>query len=550
MSMSSFVTRAASVFAEDALVSCARYGLVPEAIMAGLTPDFGFPRWLQELSRGDTGTIRPDERPVLLETPSGVLRGTERDGLRIFRGVRYAQETSGARRFAPPEPVPAWDDVYDATRYGSVVVQPGAEETEDGLFLNVWAPAGGEGLPVFVFVHGGAFLFGAGSLHLYESSRLAASGIVVVTINYRLQSPGFFPSQTTLDLYGTTGNWGLLDVLCALRWVRKHIAAFGGDPQRVTLGGQSAGAFAISAMISSPLARGLFRQAILQSGGLGSMPAAAPQTGGDCARNIRLARTVLAKVGLEDTREGLQRLRELSPSEILALQPELDDIMPPQSKIFWPVFDGGLLPLRPRAALRAGRLNRVRLLFGSTTDEVSFFIPPTATEAQYRTLLRGSLGVRAEEALARYPVNREADAHARCCAFANAAGIRAGMFPYADALAGMGEAVYAYRFDGMDPLLRRTPVGVPHAADLKFVFHNHLDEALADAVEMQNVWTNFIKHGDPNEGAPISAKWLPYTKEARHEMKLGRGSKMEPIYQGELIDFVSRLFDETEDAGA
>ena len=314
----------------------------------------------------------------------------------------------------------------------------------------------------------------------------------------------------------------------------------------MTLGGQSAGAFAVSAMISSPMARGLFRQAILQSGGLGSMPVVAPQTGGDCERNLRLARDVLARVGLEDTREGLRRLRTLSPSEVLALQPEIGDVMPPQAKIFWPVFDGGLLPLRPLAALRAGRANRVRLLFGSTTDEVGFFIPPTVTKEQYRALLRGSLGAQAEEALARYPVNREADAHARCCAFANAAGLRAGMFPYADALAAMGEAVYAYRFDGMDPLLRRTPVGVPHAADLKFVFHNHLEEELADAVATQNAWVNFIKNGDPNEGAPIGAEWLPYTKETPRELKLGRGSRMEPIYEGELIDFANRVFAEME----
>jgi len=554
MMFASLLTRVLKLAAGDSLDMAAPYGLTPEALAAGLSLDMGFPKWLRQLACGMPGIIHPEEEPVEIGTPRGRLRGTRFGGLRIFRGVRYALPPAGRRRFAPPEPVPSWDGVRDATSFGPVVSQPGSGEEEDGLSLNLWVPdaPAGDRLPVFVFVHGGAFLFGSGSLQLYEGSVLARTGIIVITVNYRLNTPGFLPTRTTYEAYGTTGNWGLLDVIAALEWVRDNIAAFGGDPTRVTLGGQSAGAFAVSALISSPRAAGLFSQAILQSGGLGSLPAAAPQTGGNLERNIRLAQAAMAGVGIEDTPRGMDCLRALSVEEVLALQPAVQGIMPPQAPNFWPVADGGVIPFHYRRMLQQGRLNRVRLLFGSTTDEVSFFLPPEMTEDQYRQLARGTFGEWADALMERYPVGRQAKPRKRCADLANAAGLRAGPFPYADALAAAGMPVFAYRFDAVDPMLRHSSVGVPHASDLKFLFHGfpesleRSEDALAAAVLVRDAWSNFVKTGDPNRGVTISARWSPYVPGAERELKIGRGTAMEPIYQQEIIRFVSGLFAEME----
>ncbi len=551
MHLSSLISRAALLLAGDAFKDSAQYGLTPAAILSGLTPGMGFVKWLQELSNGLPCPVSPEEKPLELDTPLGRIRGVSQEGIRIFRGIRYALPTDGPRRFAPPIPAGPWEGVYDATRFGPPVVQPGASDTEDGLFLNIWAPDRSQGsLPVFVFVHGGSYLFGSGALRLYDGTSLARRGILVVTLNYRLNTPGFLPMKTTLDRYGTTGNWGLLDVLCALEWVKENIGAFGGDPDRVTLGGQSAGSFSVSALISAPKAKGLFRQAILQSGGIGSMPMVAPQTGGELRRCLHTADSALRRAGLEDTPEGLESLRAMSPEEVLSLRPEVQNVLPPQATGFWPVFDGGFLPRRPRESLRHGAFNRVRLLFGSTTDEVSFFIPPTLAPAEYETLVKTAFGRHAAEVLARYPAPFFFGVHRLCRNLANASGLRAGMFPYADALAAAGEPVYAYRFDALDPFLRKTAIGAPHAAELKFLFQAPGamtdDEAAADAEDLQSAWAAFIRTGDPNRGSRLPTRWEPYTPENRRELKLGRGTCMEPVYQRELIDFANRLFDEIE----
>ncbi len=195
----------------------------------------------------------------------------------------------------------------------------------------------------------------------------------------------------------------------------------------------------------------------------------------------------------------------------------------------------------------------MKLLFGSTTDEVSFFIPPTLAREEYETLVKTAFGRHAGEVLGRYPAPRFFGVYRLCRALANAAGLRVGMFPYAEALAAAGEPVYAYRFDAVDPFLRHTFIGAPHAAELKYLFRAPTDlkdrEAAADAEEMQSAWVAFIKTGDPNQGSCLRARWEPYRPEQRRELKLGRGTAMEPFFQGELIDFINRIYDEMESEG-
>ncbi|MBR1672481.1 MAG: carboxylesterase family protein, partial [Fretibacterium sp.] len=216
--------------------------------------------------------------PVTVRTPLGEVRGTSDGEVVSFKGIPYAKPPVGELAYAPTQPVEPWECVLDATRFGPSALQvrgplsgSSRENMSDAgcLTLNVWAPAGakpGDGLPVYVFIHGGAYAQGSGSVLTYHSKSLARDGIVAVTINYRLNAQGFLATRATLEKYGTTGNWGHLDQIEALKWVRANIASFGGDPAKVTIGGESAGSFSVSTMILSPLAKGLFRAAIMESG--------------------------------------------------------------------------------------------------------------------------------------------------------------------------------------------------------------------------------------------------------------------------------------------
>ncbi|MGH7317841.1 MAG: carboxylesterase/lipase family protein, partial [Candidatus Rokuibacteriota bacterium] len=256
----------------------------------------------------------PDGRPVrdmdvLVETRRGRVRGVTESGLAVFRGLPFARPPVGARRFQPPEPPAPWSGVRDAARFGTSAAQNGAlvgplmslgigRTGEDCLYLNVWTPRPDRARrPVLVWIHGGAFILGSGSQLLYDGSRLARRGdVVVVTVNYRLGALGFLGVQ---DRFGrrlpATGNEGLLDQIAALEWVRDEIAAFGGDPDNVTIFGESAGAMSCATLLGMPRARGLFHRAILQSG------AANYVWPRDTA--ARLADQVLAEIGVGSPEE-------------------------------------------------------------------------------------------------------------------------------------------------------------------------------------------------------------------------------------------------------
>lgn len=218
-----------------------------------------------------------------VRTDAGLLGGsTMSDDVQVFRGIPFAAPPVGANRWRAPQPVEPWDGVRDASEFGDVCIQPpgqgrlniavlpdGPPMSEDCLYLNVWTPADSAGaeLPVMLYFYGGAFREGAGSVPLYDGSELAGKGAVVVTMNYRLGPFGFFahPSLTADSAHGTSGNYGLMDMIASAEWVERNITAFGGDPDNVTVFGQSAGAMAIGVLIASPAGEGLFERAITQS---------------------------------------------------------------------------------------------------------------------------------------------------------------------------------------------------------------------------------------------------------------------------------------------
>src|SRR5690606_5646839 len=239
--------------------------------------------------------VQADADPIV-DAPAGKLRGEALDGLHVFKGIPYALPPTEALRWKPPRPMPAWQDTRDATRFGPACIQPKprpvsiyAHElpatSEDCLFLNIWTPADARGAPVFVWIHGGALTSGASSEPMYDGAKLAQRGVVFVSINYRLGVLGYLahPALSAESRRNISGNYGLLDQIAALRWIQNNIASFGGDPNNVTIAGESAGALSVMYLLAAPDARGLFAKAIVQSGYMISAPHLRESPHGDVA---------------------------------------------------------------------------------------------------------------------------------------------------------------------------------------------------------------------------------------------------------------------------
>ncbi|WEV27420.1 carboxylesterase family protein [Streptomyces sp. 71268] len=479
-----------------------------------------------------------------VETASGTLRGRGADGVQRFLGVPYAGPPQGAARFAPPAPVTPWPGVRDAGAHGPTAPQPrrdafggldmspyfgpGWVPGPDYLTLNVWAPAPpapGRGLPVLVFVHGGGFVAGSGRAPLYDGEQFARDGVVLVTVNYRLGIAGF------LDLPGAPPNRGLLDVAAALRWVRRHATAFGGDPDNVTLFGQSAGASLVAALLADDAAAGLFRRAIVQSGnGLGAhTPEQAARVTRAAADALGVAPTAAAFAELPDERlvaalgalAGLDLRTATEGDPLLGLSP-LSLTLARQ-------------PAETLAATAAGA--DVTLMVGTNADEGNLYVVP---QGHLTSTTRAELTATA--ALA-HPAGRHADA-ARDIAAARArrpgAGdgeLRAAVL--GEALFGRGSrrltqahaahgraATYAYEFGWRSPALGGA-LGAAHAVELPFVFARTALPALRGeggllgpaepahelAARVHRAWVSFARDGDPG--------WAPYDPRRQHVEAVG-----------------------------
>ena len=348
----------------------------------------------------------PSSQPNPVVTlAAGRILGTSENGINCFLGVPYAAPPFGALRFAPPAPVPAWEGTRDATRKGPVAPQavPTAEEMEallpgldieplvgDGMFqgddclsANIWAPARGEAHPVFVFIHGGAFTGGCGSADVYDGTAFAAAGVVCVTINYRLGIEGFLP------IPGAPTNLGLRDQISALKWVRDNIAAFGGDPDNVTVSGESAGAMSVANLVVSPLAGGLFRRAVAQSGH------------GSMVRPVEVAQRLVGKIaGILGVTPDLEGFQSASVADCLAA---LKRVSEPKAKVrlrnddgrepafglsrFLPVYGDDVLPQHPLNALAEGMGDGIDLLIGTNREEMNLYFVPSGLHRKIGRIL-------------------------------------------------------------------------------------------------------------------------------------------------------------------
>jgi para-nitrobenzyl esterase len=460
----------------------------------------------------------------IVQTRCGSVRGQTADGVSGFLGIPYAASPTGGLRFQAPVPPTPWDGVRDATAFGATPPKPDYPQPfdvllaepnipgDDWLNLNVWTPSpqaaapGSAGLPVLVWIHGGAFANGNSAIPMYDGHAFARDGVVLVSINYRLGVDGF------ALLPGAPANRGLLDQIAALEWVRDNIGEFGGDPANVTIFGESAGAMSVITLLSVPRAAGLFARAIAQSGA--AQAAAAPDD----------AKLVIGELGKALVPAGVtsvtaESLAEIDIFTLIAAQAKVRDALaadPDPARFgptiaaatmpFIPVVDGDLLVTHPLASLRAGAGADVPLLIGTNAEEFRLFlVPPGVIDVITEDALAvAAAGIGAtSDVIAKYRANRpEATPGDLLAALLTDRFFWQPALAVADARTGGPAATYFYEFAWRSPA-----IGAGHAVELPFVFDNLAAEGAAFAGEgsppqdiadqMHTAWVAFARSGDP-----------------------------------------------------
>ena len=481
----------------------------------------------------------------IVKTDSGSLEGTTMpSGIRVFKGIPYAAPPIGDLRWRPPQPPAKWDSMRKADKFSDSCMQslrrtgyPWTKEfmvqneaSEDCLCLNVWtgAKAASEKRPVLVWMHGGAFYEGSGEIITYDGEELAKKGVIVVTINYRLGIFGFYthPELTKESPQHASGNYGLLDCVAALQWVQKNIAAFGGDPGRVTIAGQSAGAAAVHTLTASPLAKGLFQRAIAESGS------------GVDRRTKELAASEQDGVKWAETKgaTSLKELRAKSAADLMG------------GARFGPVVDGWFLPADTAAIFAQGKQNDVPMLTGLTADEGSSNAAYGKVKAEdFTKQVQQRFGAQADAFLKLYPSNDQTQSGLAQKQSARDQGLIS-MYLWATERAKTSQAkAYTYYFTRGIPWPDHPEFGAFHTGDLPYFFATlkHLDRPW-EAVDRKlseaasSYWANFAKTGNPNgKGLP---NWPAFEATQQVTMELGEKVGARPVAEKEKLTFFTQYF--------
>jgi para-nitrobenzyl esterase len=455
-----------------------------------------------------------DKMTDIVQLASGPIRGKIEDGVPAFLGIPYASPPLGKLRWRPPQAVLPWKDVRNSMDFGPSCPQPGGQDNnkfnEDCLYLNVWTTAKPKDkkLPVMVWIHGGAFNFGSASQPEYRGRNLAQKGVVVVTANYRLGPLGFFVHPQLVDesSHDTSGNYGLLDQIAALQWVQKNIAAFGGDPDLVTIFGQSAGSRSVSLLMISPLSAGLFQRAIAQSGGpiIGS-EYLNPVFNGNMANVSNMGRKLTAKLGCDQARDVLAAMRAKSAQEIVAAADCRTGLFD-EGLFFAPVFDGWVLPGNPLAAYEGGKQHDVPMILGSTSNEGTLYLAGETDLSleKYQAFLKARFGNHSVEAFTMFPADSAQDVPRAIDNIITTAANACPARLVAQCMEQRKARSYLYQFTRRPGTALARKLGVHHGAELAYVFGNmnksdgydDTDSELSE--KMMAYWVNFAKTGNPN----------------------------------------------------
>jgi para-nitrobenzyl esterase len=457
---------------------------------------------------------------------AGRLKGVEASGLIVFKGIPFAAPPVGDSRWRLPQPPKKWSGVRSAAEYGADCMQLpfpgdaaplGVKPSEDCLYINVWTPSlsPAKKLPVMVWIYGGGFVNGGSSPAVYDGSQFAKRGVVFVSFNYRLGRFGFFahPALTKENPSALLGNYGYMDQIAALKWVQRNISQFGGQPGNVTLFGESAGGGSVLTMLTSPLTKGLFQKAIIESGGgrglLGGPRYLSHEGPGGTpsAESVGLAFAKKAGISGEDS-AALAALRKL-PAESVVDGLNMATMFTPTYG--GPMIDGKIVVEPPDAAFQAGRWSKMPVMVGANSMDIGFGRAKTKEE------LFAQFGANSDTAKAAY----DPDGTAKLPLVVMLVAADQMMIEPSRYIAGMasaaGQPAYEYRFSYVAESMRKQWPGAPHATEIPFVFDRvearygkdltPADKATAQAANAY--WVNFAKSGNPNEtGLP---NWPAYT---------------------------------------
>ncbi|MHB1921022.1 MAG: carboxylesterase/lipase family protein [Chitinophagaceae bacterium] len=527
---------------------------------------FIFSFFLLGLARTDAQSTPQKSTPTLVRVANGLLQGTldRQTGILSFKGIPFAQPPIGNLRWRAPRPAKNWKGIRMANHFGPMAMQKhifsdmrfrANTMSEDCLYLNVWTPAHSlhQRLPVLVYIFGGGFIAGDGSEWRYDGASLAQKGIVVVTINYRLGIFGFFahPDLTRESIHHASGNYGLLDQQAALVWVKRNIASFGGNPDQITIGGESAGSISVFAQMASPLSRNLISGAIGESGAMvpPTMPAISLAQGEK--NGLAFAERVGAK--------SLARLRSIPAQKLL------DESSGPGAFKVNATIDGYFLPQSPTAIFASGEQAHIPLLVGWNSTEVSYWSlldGKAPTPGNYARVLKKLYGQQAGEVLKLFPGSTQAEVIHSATDLASDRFIVFSTWKWSDWQRRTGgRPVYRYLFARGRPALKNASQviskssfpailpGAVHSAEIEYALGNLSTNPVyswsaADrrvSATMEGYFARFIKTGNPN--GPGLPTWLPNTKNGPvRAMHINVRSQMEPEHHPLRYDFLDRFY--------
>lgn len=503
-----------------------------------------------------TAILAGEESAEVVPLDSGPIRGRIESGVRVFLGIPFAAPPVGALRWRAPQEVAPWKQVRECTSYGASCPQPQQTDTrrfnEDCLYLNVWSPAGRADakLPVMVWIHGGAFNFGSGSLAEYDGKNLARKGVVMVTINYRLGPLGFMvhPSLSRESALATSGNYGLLDQIAALKWVKRNISALGGDPGRVTIIGESAGSKSVALLMISPLAAGLFHGAIAESGGpiLGS-EFMTPAFNGDMANVERMSQVLVSRLGCDKTGDVLAAMRSKSAEEIVKKADCVGCVLDDKGLYFAPVFDGQVLPRDPVVAYSSGKQHDVPIIIGTTLNEGYWFFQneEDLSVEKYRAFLQSRFGEAWEKAFEMFPARTAGEVAPTLDRVLTVASVAQPSRFVAQSMERKKSRAFLYQFTRRPDTALARKMGVHHGVDIAYVFGNMEKSARYDATDVElsrklmDYWVNFARTGNPNGKGLV--EWPAYASSSDLNLELGDIVRTHAHLWKKECDFISRL---------
>jgi len=485
----------------------------------------------------------PLKDPIKIDTGlvSGAVVGEKQD-IRLYKGIPFAAPPVGDLRWKSPQPTAPWQGVKECTEFGPAPVGYFSASfkayaktiSEDCLYLNVWTPAKmtSDRLPVMVWIYGGAFRFGEGSNPQYDGENLAHRGVVVVTFNYRVGPFGFLahPLLSKESEHNSSGNYGLLDQIAALQWIQKNIAAFGGDPNRVTIFGQSAGATSVLWLMASPLTNGLFQRAISQSAYEGTAFSALQENKYGNEPKEKMGEQLAKDLGCDNAPDPIACMRDKSAEEVLKAGTPPTDVLAPGYR-YEPCVDGWVETDLPLNIFEAGKQQDVPLMIGSMADEWALFqLLAKPSVDSYKTFVQNTFGDKAQQVLTTYPASNDNEAKASDEQVLTLFTFTCPSKTYAGAMSNVKSKAYFYQFTRVPPGAKM--LGAFHLLDIGYVFgkfmpflsplkadayYNETDRALSDA--MMSYWTHFAAAGDPNQEG--LTQWPAYDAAAGQYLELG-----------------------------